>query len=815
MKKIAITGNIGAGKSSVEKILESKGFSVIDADKVVKELQTKDFVVKKLNEITGLNVWDYTLPESRKMLAAKIFGNKVLKAKVENFLHPLVKDELLKFANEHARESIVFLSVPLLFEAGFTDIADEILFVDADENIRKERLLKSRDMSENEVARRIKSQMRSKEKISKSDYAIKNNGTIDELHKQVEKFLKSVKILPKIEILSPAKDKQTAFCAINSGADAVYIGSSAFGARQNASNSLEDIKEVVDYAHKFGVKIYVTVNTVLTDDELEKAVKLVKKLDEINVDAVIIQDMGLFERIIREKIKIPVHISTQCDNYLPEKVKFFEDCGVERVVLARELSLEQIREIRKKCSKVELEAFIHGALCVSYSGRCYLSLVNGKRSANRGCCAQPCRKKYDVIDEKGNIVTKGIHALCLKDFNASEHFEELSKAGILSFKIEGRLKDESYVTNVTAFYAKKAEKFAQKTSSGKVFLNFEPHLEKSFNRGFTDYFLEGRKDCHNFVSPKSQGEYLGKIQNVGGNFFNLKTNKTVHSGDGLCFVENGELKGFLVNKAEGNKIFPNTKVFLVPGMKIFRNSDVEFKKNMKSERKIGISVKAGKTVEITDEDGFSVKAEINSDEKPVNFEKYAETFEKQFSKTGETIFYVCGENYLPLTPNPLPQGEKEPVSTVTLSRKGQNFKTEQDIPFLPVSRINALRRKMLEELEEKRLKGYKRNNSGELKHAQYFKNTAGYEANVLNETAKEFYLQCGCEIKEYAPEKKLPKENFELMRTKYCLWHALGFCVKNGKTKNSPQKLFIVDEKGKKYEVVRDCKACENIILFG
>ena len=319
--------------------------------------------------------------------------------------------------------------------------------------------------------------------------------------------------MKKVELLAPAKDKKTAIAAINSGCDALYIGASNFGARKKVPNSLEDIKEIVDYAHRFYVKVHVTVNTILTDNELVEARELIQKLYDIGVDAIIVQDMGIFKLAIDGKLPpIVLHASTQCDNRTLEKVKFFKELGVSRVILARELSVEQIKNIcspllgedvrRTGEGAIEIETFIHGALCVSYSGQCYLSYYIGGRSANRGECAQACRKKYSLVDDKGNIIAKDKYLLSMKDFNASSHLKELIDAGVKSFKIEGRLKDENYVKNVVAYYRCEIDKFAQKTSSGKIFLDFEPDVKKSFNRGFTDYFLDGRKRCFNFdINP--------------------------------------------------------------------------------------------------------------------------------------------------------------------------------------------------------------------------------------------------------------------------------------------------------------------------
>lgn len=299
--------------------------------------------------------------------------------------------------------------------------------------------------------------------------------------------------MKKVELLAPAKDKETAIAAINCGADAVYIGASEFGARKAVPNSLDDIKEVVNYAHKFYAKVHVTINTILTDNELEQAQTLIHKLYEAGVDAIIVQDMGILKLAAEGKLPpIALHASTQCDNRTLEKVKFFENLGVSRVILARETSLDRIKEICAN-TNCEIETFIHGALCVSYSGQCYLSYAIGGRSANRGECAQPCRKKYSLIDDKGNILAQDKHLLNLRDFNASGHIEELVNAGVKSFKIEGRLKDINYVKNVVAFYRREIDKYAQKISSGRIEYDFEPDVNKSFNRGFTDYFLEGRK----------------------------------------------------------------------------------------------------------------------------------------------------------------------------------------------------------------------------------------------------------------------------------------------------------------------------------
>ena len=596
----------------------------------------------------------------------------------------------------------------------------------------------------------------------------------------------------KTELLAPAKDKETAFAAIDCGADAVYIGASAFGARRNASNSIEDIKEVVDYAHKFWVKVFVTLNTILTDEELDEAIELTKKLDEIGVDAIIIQDMGLANKIIQDNPSLPLHASTQCDNRTKEKIKFFNDMGFSRVVLARELSLEQIKKIHEQNPTLELEVFVHGALCVSYSGQCYLSQYIGGRSANRGECAQPCRKKYSVENKDGKVILKDSYPLCLKDFNASKYLKEMIEAGVYSFKIEGRLKDINYVKNVTAYYRHELDKYSKKSSSGISTYSFIPNPQKSFNRGFTSYFLNNREECFNFKSPKSRGEYLGNVIEIKANCFKLKTDKKINPQDGLT----DGFDGFLVNKVENGYIYPNKPVTLKKGEKIYRNLDVEFEKLLvlPVKRQIGVEVVisaplaekvahsvVGECIILTDEDGISITLPLPQGEEAKNPEKMKETFVKQFSKTGESDFYL-----------------KE--------IKGVNGVNGVNIPFLPVSEINKLRRKAFELLMHERLKQYKQERQKPLKYVPFCKQKLDYRANVHNVCAKEFYEKCGAKVCEMSFETKLPDGAVELMRTKHCIKYALGMC-------KSSEILFLRDEYGKRYPLKFDCKNCEMVVL--
>ena len=580
--------------------------------------------------------------------------------------------------------------------------------------------------------------------------------------------------MPKVELLSPAKDKETAFAAIDCGADAIYIGAPAFGARKAVPNSIEDIADVVKYAHKFWAKVYVTLNTILTDNELTTAVELVKELDSIGVDAIIIQDLGLLNKLIDLKLGIHVHMSTQCDNYLPEKVKFFNDIGVSRVILARELSIEQIKNIHKLNPNLELESFVHGALCVSMSGQCYLSQYIGGRSANRGECAQPCRKLYSVITEDGKVLKKDIRALCLKDFNASEQLDKIINAGIISLKIEGRLKDIEYVKNITSYYAQKLEK---KASSGKSKYPFEANPEKSFNRGFTEYFLNGRCDCFNFESAKSKGEFIGTVVDVKEKCFKISTDKKLHPQDGI-YCKNS---GFLVNKVDGNWVYPNKPVYLKKGDKIYRNQDVEFDKLLKLpvKRQIGVFIEIKNSViSVTDEDNVKVSIEIPHGEKANNPEKIKDNFRNQLSKTGESDFYV------------------------------EDIKIDSELPFLPISEINRLRRDLLEKLTEERLKIYNRNKRPQtpMNYVQYYSDNVDYRANIHNSSAEDFYRKCGVKEIEYSFESKQPNRQVELMRCKHCIKYALNMC-------KSPQKLVLQDEYGKKFQLRFNCKNCEMSVL--
>ena len=588
----------------------------------------------------------------------------------------------------------------------------------------------------------------------------------------------------EVELLAPAKNLETAIAAINSGADAIYIGANNFGARVNASNPLDDIEKLVNYAHKFYVRVHVTINTILNNEELNSAIELVKNLYNIGVDAIIVQDMGLIKASIDGKIPpIQIHASTQCDNRTLEKVKFFNDIGVSRVILARELSLDKISEICKNVD-CEIETFVHGALCVSYSGQCYMSYANGGRSANRGECAQPCRKKYSLIDEDGKYYAKSKYLLSLKDFNASKNIEKLINAGVKSFKIEGRLKDKNYVKNVTAYYNELINKYACRTSSGKVFLDFEPNVQKTFNRGYTDYFLNGRSECYNFMSPKSIGIHVGVVKAVGKDYF--ETDAVLNPQDGICYFKEDKLLGFLVNKVVGNRVYPNNAEGIFAGAKLYKNFDNEFEKilnSSKTVRKIGVKFELyNDKIIAKDEDNNIVLVNLPKGEPANNPSKVLQTFENQLSKLGESEYYLT------------------------------SFDINADnLPFLKISAINEIRRVLLQKLTKIRMDSYKKIPQKPIGYAQFPVDKLNYNANVYNDEAKAFYESCGCKIEQSALEsyKNIPN-GIVLMTSKHCLKYAFGLC---SKTSKFGKKLYLEDESGKKYPLCFNCKNCEMQVL--
>ncbi len=596
----------------------------------------------------------------------------------------------------------------------------------------------------------------------------------------------------KIELLAPAKDKQTAISAINAGADAVYIGFLKFGARKQAGNSLEDIKELVEYANVFRVKIYVTLNTIYTNEELAEVVKTIYKLYEIGVSGIIIQDMGILENKLPP---VKIFASTQCHNNTLEKVKFLEKTGFDRVILPREFSLEEIKNISDN-TNIEIETFIHGALCVSYSGQCYLSYFIGGRSANRGECAQPCRKKYSLYSNDGKIIAKDRYLLSLKDFNLSERIEDLINAGITSFKIEGRLKDENYVRNVVSYYRKKIDEVLKKNNLSKSSIGislpeFEPKLEKSFNRGFTEFFIDGkRKDfCTQYYS-KSIGEFIGTVNSISKNYFTLKGLK-LNNGDGICFLnDEKELIGVQIQKVENDKIFPKSMKNITKGIKIFRNSDINFDKTVMRkdiQRKIPVNAEVEIsenqiTLKLTDEENITASATIKDNfETAQNIEKTNETIKNQISKTGNTEFYILN----------------------IYINNNKNC-------FIRATVLNELRRIAVENLRLARKENFIRDKrTKNIETVEYPIKKLDYSANVYNDFAKKFYTKRGATVTENAMESQKKQDGKTLMTTKHCLKYTLGLCKKHYKNvTNFKEPLILTDELNKKYILEFDCKEC-------
>ena len=419
-----------------------------------------------------------------------------------------------------------------------------------------------------------------------------------------------------IELLAPAKNLECGIAAIDHGADAVYIGASRFGARQSAGNSVEDIGKLCDYAHRYGATVHVTINTIIYNDEIDDTLALVRSLVDVGVDAFLLQDMGLMSKV-REIVPdtVALHASTQCDTRTWEKAQWLSQQGFDRVVLARELSAEEISDIHKKLPDLELEAFIHGALCVSYSGVCYVSQYSFGRSANRGACAQFCRLAFDLKDSDGKTIEHQRHLLSLKDMSQIDNLETLMRSGACAFKIEGRLKDINYVKNVVSAYSKRIDEIIRKhpgefrrASLGRVRYSFTPDLRKTFNRGYTNYFLKGRQaDIFSPDTPKALGEFVGRVIEIRRDSFNVSSTANFANGDGLCFLsrdaesQSTRLEGFRVNRAVGNRLYPfKMPRGLKPGMGLYRNQDQAFDKELSgktAERKIQIKMWFGTSPE--------------------------------------------------------------------------------------------------------------------------------------------------------------------------------------------------------------------------
>jgi putative protease len=605
----------------------------------------------------------------------------------------------------------------------------------------------------------------------------------------------------EIELLAPAKDLEGGLAAINCGADAVYIGAPKFGARSAAGNSLQDIQKLVQYAHQFWAKVYVTVNTILYDDELDEVQNLIGQLYEIGVDAIIIQDMAILEMDLPP---IPLFASTQTHNYSVDKIKFLEQSGLQRIILARELSLEQIKEIKLN-TNVDLEFFIHGALCVCYSGQCYFSFATTGRSANRGECSQACRMLYSLEDSNGKIIKSEAYLLSLKDLNLSAHLRSLIDAGITSFKIEGRLKDVSYVKNITAYYRQKLDEILlnnnsyKKASSGKIIYSFIPDPEKTFNRGYSDYFLSGLgKEIASFATPKSVGKLIGKVKKVEKDFFEIETNEYLVNGDGICFFdEQNILVGMNINRVERNKIFTKELSGLLHGTKVYRNHDHQFIKELSKD---GTKRKVDCEIEVQTEEEKLIISAIDEDGNTVTFSEVVELIEPDDAEKATTVM----QNQL-----------KKSGSTI-FSVEKVHIKSGKVI-FLPVSKWNELRRTILQLLLEERIKNYPSQKSERMNNVIAFPDKKlSYTGNVVNEKAREFYKKHGVETIENGFEKLDDFEGKILMTTKYCIKEELHICpFKTGHTKTPEMKepLYLNDGK-QKYRLHFNCPKCEMEIYF-
>ena len=594
-----------------------------------------------------------------------------------------------------------------------------------------------------------------------------------------------------LELLSPAKDLPTGIAAISCGADAVYIGGPKFGARAAVGNSIADIEKLAAYAHRYSAKVYMVINTILYENEVADAVAIAHHAWNSGVDALIIQDFGLLETNLPP---IPLFASTQTNNTTPEKVKFLEDAGFSRVILARELNLKQISDIRQ-ATTVPLESFIHGALCVSYSGQCYLSHALTGRSANRGACAQPCRMAYNLQDEQGTRIINNQHLLSLRDLNLSNHIESLAQAGISSFKIEGRLKDEGYVKNVVSHYRSIIDKVIErdgtftKASSGKPVTTIVSDPERSFSRGFTSYFLENRREMASRFTPKSVGKKLGIVSAIDSTSFTISTSEEVHNGDGICFFVKNQLIGTNINKVEGNRLFPNSMEGIVKGSEIFRNFDKAFADSLnrdvarKVEATISISVENGITITAIDEDRITTSVAVNDELMPAtNPEKAVQTWVDQLSKSGDSMFSI---NRVDIDVSPA--------------------------PFLPVGRINALRRELLAALEKKRVNSYQRETTHHIQTQHpYPEKELKFTGNVVNSLARKFFERHGSKVVQEGYELIDATPGDTVMTTKYCLRYELGDCLKDRapKEKQLPAKLFL-ENNGKSLALEFDCNRCE------
>ena len=588
--------------------------------------------------------------------------------------------------------------------------------------------------------------------------------------------------MTSLELLAPAKNLAYGIAAIDHGADAVYIGAPRFGARAAAGNSIEDISQLCSYAHLFGAKVYVTLNTIIYDDEIEAVRSVISQLEKAGVDAILVQDMAVLT-MLKEQSSMAIHASTQTDNRTAEKVRWLHDIGCSRAVLARELSAEEIAAIHREVPEVELEVFVHGALCVSYSGICYASQYCFHRSANRGECAQFCRMRFSLVDADGKEIQHERYLLSLKDMNQSDNLLQLIEAGATSFKIEGRLKDMTYVKNVTAAYSEQLNAIIRqhpdkycRASKGYCEYTFKPDLHRTFNRGYTTYFLNGRQpDITSFDTPKAVGEFVGTVKEIRGNSFNVAGVTSFANGDGLCFLnEERKFEGLRANRVEGNRIYPFKMPHnLRPGMALYRNNDQEFERLLakpSATRKIPVSI----TLRAVD-DGFELSAATVTlhfeSEHQLAQKSPRENIIRQLSKLGDTI-YTCKQVEMP---------------------DDFNF-------FIPNSQLSDMRRQLVEALSLPPKKE-------SIKHSQYKGlqlEKVNYQYNISNRMAAAFYGT------DTLSAFELKGGEGPLMQCRHCIRYSLGYCVKHGGKRSlwhEPLSLVLGD--GRRFRLEFDCQHCQ------
>ena len=620
--------------------------------------------------------------------------------------------------------------------------------------------------------------------------------------------------MKQLELLAPARDLQVGIAAIDCGADAVYIAGPQFGARQAAGNTIEDIRQLCAYAHRFGARIFVALNTILYDDELEAAYRQMMDVQDAGADAIIIQDMAIMEMArngigdIRKDFHIPLHASTQCAIRTPEQAAFLESLGFSRLILERELSLEQIRSIRKAVT-CELEFFVHGALCVCYSGQCYLSEKIAGRSANRGACIQACRSRYDLTDSSGKILVRDKALLSLKDYNLKNRIEELAEAGITSFKIEGRLKNISYVRNVVRDYSLALENIVAKHpetyergSYGKICGGFIPDTAKTFNRGYTELFLDGKKGKWAAMdAAKSMGEAVGEIVSIGKNKTSVtirphKRDIKLNNGDGFSFVaKDGSVAGFRGDICEGMTIRSRSIPMAYVGAKLYRNINAAFEKELERQnciREISVSVSIGfsysdgawkMTASALSEDGRKAENtyEAGQDEARDKV-RMCQIIESQIGKAvGHYRFYLT------------------------------SIEDTDCMPFMSTSFLNSVRRDLAEQIDssECNKKDILYRKADNICEGICTEKNVLYKSNVSNRLSESIYRTCGADNVEQAYELTHVKDA-ELMRTKYCIRYELDMCPKHHGCK-SKGPLFLLNN-GQKFALHFDCTNCEMIV---